>query len=111
MPVCLTAIAAALVVPNEIMRYPIDQTHRYRVELGVGGDETDELARRASERLAAAGERALIRSDARGARVLLERARALVPVEERPLELEILMVHARFDVGDLAEALVVADEL
>ena len=107
----LQAQGAGLVELDEILGYHFEQAHRYRVELGVGGDETDELARKASKRLAAAGERALIREDARGACVLLERARALVPVEERPLELEIQMVHARFDVGDLAEALVVADEL
>ncbi|HEY1563360.1 MAG TPA: adenylate/guanylate cyclase domain-containing protein [Gaiellaceae bacterium] len=107
----LQAQGAGLIELDEILGYHFEQAHRYRVELGGGGDETDELARKASERLAAAGERALIREDARGACVLLERARALVPVEERPLELEILMVHARFDVGDLAEALVVADEL
>jgi tetratricopeptide (TPR) repeat protein len=52
-----------------------------------------------------------VREDAPGACVLLERARALLPAEERPLELELRLVHARFDVGDLAEALLVADEL
>ncbi len=107
----LEAHGRDLVELDEILGYHLERAHRYRVELGLMGDETDELARKASERLAAAGERALIREDARGACVLLERARALLPVEERPLELEILMVHARFGVGDLAEALVVADEL
>jgi class 3 adenylate cyclase/tetratricopeptide (TPR) repeat protein len=107
----LDGLDEGLIESDEIVGYHLEQAHGYRVELGFLGEETDELARQASERLAAAGERALVRHDATGACVLLERARALLPAEERPLELEILMVHARFDAGDLAEALVVADEL
>jgi len=107
----LKAHGADLIELDEILGYHLEQAHRYRVELGLGGNETDDLARSASERLAAAGERALIREDAPGAGVLLERARALLPTEERPLELELLLVHSRFGVGELAEALAVADEL
>ena len=102
---------SALIELDEILGYHLEQAHRYRVELGVENEETASLARRAAERLTAAGERALLREDAPGACVLLERARALLPPEERPLELEHLLVHARFAVGDLAESLAVADEL
>ena len=100
-----------LIELDEILGYHLEQAHRYRVELGVEDEDTVSLARRAADRLATAGERALLRGDAPGACVLLERARALLPAEERPLELELLLVHARFDAGDLAEALVVADAL
>jgi class 3 adenylate cyclase len=100
-----------LIELDEILGYHLEQAHRYRVELGVEDEETASLAQRAAERLAAAGERALIRQDASSACVLLERARALLPAAVRPLELELLVVHAQFEVGDLAEALVVADEL
>src|SRR4029077_10643556 len=49
--------------------------------------------------------------DASGASVLLQRARALLPVEDRPLEVELLFVNARFNAGELAEALEAADKL
>jgi class 3 adenylate cyclase/tetratricopeptide (TPR) repeat protein len=100
-----------LIEADEIVGYHLEQAHRYRVELGVEGEGTDELARRASQRLASAGERALLRRDAPGATGLLTRARALLPAEERPLELELLLAHAHFDTGDLAGAIAVADEL
>ncbi len=102
---------ADLVELDEILGYHLEQAHRYRVELGVEDDETQELARRAADRLGAAGERALLREDSPGAGVLLQRARALLPAEELPLERELLLIHARFNVGELAEALEIADEL
>jgi class 3 adenylate cyclase/tetratricopeptide (TPR) repeat protein len=100
-----------LIELDEILGYHLEQAHRYRVELGLGGEETDELARRAATRLAAGGERALLRHDGPGARVLLERSRALLPMEERSLEPELQLVHAYFGAGELAEALSTADEV
>jgi class 3 adenylate cyclase/tetratricopeptide (TPR) repeat protein len=107
----LDGLEEGLLESDEIVGYHLEQAHRYRVELGIGGEETEALARRASERLAVAGERSLLRQDAPGAGVLLERARELLPADERPLALELLLVRAYFDVGDLATATAVADEL
>jgi class 3 adenylate cyclase/tetratricopeptide (TPR) repeat protein len=107
----LDAHGADLIELDEILGYHLEQAHGYRVELGMGGEETDELARRAAERLAAAGERALLRQDVRAAVALLERALALQAVDERPLELELALLSARSTSGDLAGALAAADEL
>ncbi len=96
---------------DEIVGYHLEQAHRYRVELGIAGAETKALARRAANRLAAAGERAVLRDDVVAAVVLLERACELTPVEERPLELELELVRARSNSGDLAGAVAAADEL
>jgi len=100
-----------LIELDEILGYHLEQAHRYRVELGVEGEETDGLARRASRRLASAGERALLRQDASGAGGLLVRACALLPADGQSLELSLLLFHAHFDAGDLAGAIAVADEL
>ena len=99
-----------LIEADEIVGYHFEQAHRYRVELGLEGDETDELARRASERLATAGERAFLREDVGAAVALLERALAL-PAADRPPDLEIALIRARSSSGDLAGALAAADEL
>jgi tetratricopeptide (TPR) repeat protein len=73
---------ADLVELDEIVGYHLEQAARYRQELG----QTDsELAERAGERLAAAGQRALWRGDYRAAEVLLKRALALL----RPLRLDV----------------------
>jgi class 3 adenylate cyclase/tetratricopeptide (TPR) repeat protein len=100
-----------LIELDEILGYHLEQAHRYRVELGVEDEETVSLARRAADRLASAGGRALLREDTSAASVLLERARGLLPAAERPLELELMFVRARFNAGGLADALEVADEL
>jgi class 3 adenylate cyclase/tetratricopeptide (TPR) repeat protein len=107
----LEAHGGDLIELDEILGYHLEQAHRYRVELGRGGEETDELARRAAERLAAAGERALLREDVGAAVVLLEHACELMPIEGRPVELELALVRARSTSGDLAGALAAADEL
>jgi class 3 adenylate cyclase/tetratricopeptide (TPR) repeat protein len=100
-----------LIELDEILGYHLEQAHRFRAELGLGGVETDELASRAAHRLSSAGERALLREDDSGAGVLLERAQALLPPEKRAVELELLLLHAYFGAGRLAEALAVADEI
>ena len=100
---------ADLIEVDEILGYHLEQAHGYRVELGLAAGETDELARRAAERLAVAGERALIRSDVGAAVVLLERARALLSPEERSLTLELNAMRALSQSGDLDGALAVAD--
>jgi class 3 adenylate cyclase len=108
--VWLEAHGSDLIELDEILGYHLEQAHRYRLELGFGGEQTDELARRAAERLGAAGERAFLRDDVVAAVALLERACELFAAERR-LELEILLVYARSNSGDLAGALAAADEL
>jgi tetratricopeptide (TPR) repeat protein len=107
----LGARDSELIEADEIVGYHLEQAHGYRAELGIGGDETDELARRAAERLAMSGERALVREDVRAAVALLERAHRLLAAEERPLELELALVRARSVAGELAGSIVLADEL
>jgi tetratricopeptide (TPR) repeat protein len=107
----LELLGKDLIELDEILGYHLEQAHRYRAELGVAGDETDELARRAADRLAAAGERALSREDVGAAITLIERALVLFATEDRPLKLEVSLVGARSHSGDLAGALAAADEL
>ena len=99
-----------LVELEEILGYHLEQAYRYRAELGLGGPESEELAHRGSARLAAAGARALARSDVGAAVVLLERARGLLASERRPLQLEVNTIRALAEVGELDDALAVADE-
>jgi class 3 adenylate cyclase/tetratricopeptide (TPR) repeat protein len=81
-----------LVEQDELVGYHLEQTARYKAELGRPDPA---LAIRAGDRLLAAGRRSLGRGDERAAAVLLERGLALT----RPLRSD---VHAELD---LAEAL------
>ena len=100
-----------LVELDEILGYHLEQAHRYRVELGLAGEETDELARRAADRLAAAAERAALRQDATAAVTLYERALALAPDGPSAFERELKLIGRRVQAGDLAGALHDADAL
>jgi class 3 adenylate cyclase/tetratricopeptide (TPR) repeat protein len=100
----LEAHGANLIELDEILGYHLEQAHRYRVELGLGGEETDDLAGRASTHLGVAGERAFVRGDAAAAVTLLARTLALLPVEQRPFDLVVLLSRSRFRVGDLPTA-------
>jgi len=72
--------AQELIELDEILGYHLEQAARYRREL----DHADpELERRAGRHLAAAGSRAMLRSDAHGAANLLGRALALLPPGDR----------------------------
>ena len=66
-----------LVELDEVTGYHLERAYRYRVELGPGGPGAQALARRAAERLAAAGRRASTRGDLRAAASLLGRAEEL----------------------------------
>jgi class 3 adenylate cyclase/tetratricopeptide (TPR) repeat protein len=79
----------SLVELDEVLGYHLEQSVRYRAELGT---RDDELAERASARLAAAGKRALWRGDKRAAAGLLRRALDLT----RPLRLD---VHLELDLA------------
>jgi class 3 adenylate cyclase/tetratricopeptide (TPR) repeat protein len=105
----LEAHGSDLIELDEILGYHLEQAYGYRVELGLGGEETHDLAGRAAERLEAAGERALARSDVGAAIALLERARSLLPPELRPLSLELNAMRALHQSGDLDSAIAIAD--
>ncbi|HTU86038.1 MAG TPA: AAA family ATPase [Solirubrobacteraceae bacterium] len=96
----LERVAGELAELDEIVGWHLEQALRYQRELGRAGDER--LARRAAERLHAAGRRADHRSDAAAARNLLGRALALVP--DGPRGMPLIAV-------DLAEQLLHAGEL
>jgi class 3 adenylate cyclase len=107
----LEAHGAELIELDEILGYHLEQAHRYRVELGLGDRETEALARRAAERLAAAAERASLRHDATAAVALYERAVALAPDDVSTFERELRLVRERMGAGDLIGALRGADAL
>ena len=81
---------------DEIVGYHLEQAFRYRQELGPLDDHARRLARQASDRLAAAGSRALARHDMRAVANLLGRAEALLDPSD-PARLALLT--------DLSEAL------
>jgi len=90
---------------EEIVGHHLDQAHRYRTELGETGPALDALGQRAGERLAAAGQRAYDRGDARAAVELLQAATERIALEAdtgRPLRLA--LGWALFDLGRLDEA-------
>jgi tetratricopeptide (TPR) repeat protein len=85
---------AGLVELDELLAYHLEQTCRYRAELGMS-PETD-LAAAARRRLIAAGHRAVLRQDYPAAVSLFERAAALVPPGELDFALEIDFTEALF---------------
>lgn len=101
----LDARSSDLVESDEIVGYHLEQAYRYRVELGLGGDETDDLGRRAAERLGAAGERAALRHDAPAGAALYERTLRLAPDDPLAFERELRLIRMRMIAGDLAGAL------
>jgi class 3 adenylate cyclase/tetratricopeptide (TPR) repeat protein len=100
-----------LIELDEIVGYHLEQAHRYRVELGIRGPETEALARRAAEPLAAAGERAALRLDASAAVALYGRALALAPDDPSAFERELRLIRLRMDTGDVAGAVSQAEAL
>ena len=69
-------------VPSEIVGHHLAKASRYRLELGLRDEVTQELATRAVELLAAGGQRALDRGDDRAAATLFDHACELVPLED-----------------------------
>ncbi len=74
---------------DEIVGYHLEQTCRYRVELGSADDRDQDLAREAAERLGNAGRRAFQRSDAPAGVNLISRAVALLPPDD-PLRVDLI---------------------
>ncbi len=90
-----------LVERDEIVGYHLEQAQRYRAELDRSDPGLAELARRASARLAAAGEGALERGDFNAGRSLFARATALLPDgDEARLALAPAFADALFESGD-----------
>jgi tetratricopeptide (TPR) repeat protein len=108
----LTERGRDLVELDEILGYHLEQSTRYRLELGSQMTEHDrDAATRGAERLCAAGGRALVRRDVRATANLLRRGLALLAPDARPLELEWKLGLALLESGDLAGARQEADEL
>ena len=101
----LEAHGADLVELDEILGYHLEQAHRYHLELGLVGDQDPGLAKRAAERLQAAGERAVARGDMAAAGNLLGRAVDLLPAED-PDRWQLIptCAVALIEVGELARA-------
>jgi tetratricopeptide (TPR) repeat protein len=90
---------------EEIVGYHLEQSFRYRSELGPVDDEARALAGRGARRLGAAGRRASARGDLEAATSLLTRATALLPAESRErIELLPDLVEALVEAGRLEEA-------
>jgi tetratricopeptide (TPR) repeat protein len=86
---------------EEILGYHLEQSHRYRLELGPLDDEGREVGRRAAAKLASAGGRALARTDMPAAADLLGRAVRLLP-DDDPTRVELLpeLAEAQMELGD-----------
>jgi DNA-binding SARP family transcriptional activator/tetratricopeptide (TPR) repeat protein len=74
---------------QEVVGYHLEQAYRYRVELGAGDEAARVLGREAAERLADAGRRAFIRSDAPAGVNLVSRAVRMLPASD-PLRVELV---------------------
>jgi class 3 adenylate cyclase/tetratricopeptide (TPR) repeat protein len=95
----------------EIIGYHLEQSHYYRMELGFADDRTIDLGRRAGDRLAAAGKRALDRGDVSAAINLLRRASQLFPQDDvGGLELAPSLAAGLFESGRAADAARTLDE-
>jgi predicted ATPase len=96
---------------EEIVGYHLEQAFRYRVALGPLDSRAALLAARASDRLEAAGRRALVRSDLPAAIGLLERVTRLLPTDDpRRIALLVELGAALIERGRLAEAAPALDE-
>ena len=97
---------------DEIVGYHLEQAYRLRMQLGLGGDASSELAANAGARLGAAGRRALVRGDVAAAANLLRRAVSLLgATEPERLELMLRLFEALRGTGELARARVLLDEI
>jgi class 3 adenylate cyclase len=90
---------------EEIVGYHLEQAHRYLAELGGADPRVRGLASEASARLAAAGQRALARDDARAAASLLTRATLLLRTDDAArLRIAPDLGVALMEAGELAQA-------
>ena len=96
---------------EEILGFHLEQAYRYRTELGPLDDTGRALARRAAEKLGAAGRRAFARGDMPAAADLLRRTTALLPTDD-PERIALLpdLAEALMEQGKTSEATEAADE-
>jgi len=105
-------VGARLAEYEEILGYHLEQSYRYRTELGPADGEIHALGARAARRLAAAGERAARRGDIDAASGLFGRASTLLPAgEAERARVLVQLAEALIDAGRNAEALLTLDEL
>jgi tetratricopeptide (TPR) repeat protein len=95
---------------EEIIGYHLEQSLRYRTELGPVDDTAVELARRAAHRLAGAGRRAAARGDLEAAIKLLGRAHALFADDRERIGVLPDLVEALFEAGRPMEADVLVEQ-
>jgi len=90
---------------DEIVGHHFYEAYRYAARLDPAGDQVTELARRAGERYAAAGQRAAVRGDTRLVQAWLGRSARLLPADH-PLRLRSLpaLAEAQQSAGKLTEA-------
>ena len=90
---------------DEVVGFHLEQSCRFRVELGLAGEHERTLAIEAANRLKAAGNKAFMLGDSAACGSLLGRAAALLPADD-PARLALLPVlgEALFDAGQLADA-------
>jgi class 3 adenylate cyclase/tetratricopeptide (TPR) repeat protein len=74
---------------DEILGYHLERAHRNRADLGPVDVETQELARKAADRLGGAGRRAFVRSDVPAGVNLIARAAALLPAGD-PVRVDLI---------------------
>src|SRR3954447_6476524 len=90
---------------SEIVGYHLEQAFRYRAELGPVGEDELELAHRAGDRLASAGQRAFQRGDMPATVNLLGRASALPTPKGGPgLAALPELGFALFEIGEVDQA-------
>jgi class 3 adenylate cyclase/tetratricopeptide (TPR) repeat protein len=100
-----------LVERDEIVGYHLEQAHRYRAELDAVDPRLEDLGTRAAEHLAEAGLGADDRGDWSAARVLLRRARALMPAsDDRRAAIALDLAHVLEETGELDEAFAAVGE-
>ena len=91
---------------EEILGYHLEQSYRYRTELGPANDEIQEVGKRAASHLADAGRRALRRGDIGAASGLLGRAAGLLPAgQPNRAPILVLLGDTLMDAGRNTDAL------
>jgi class 3 adenylate cyclase/tetratricopeptide (TPR) repeat protein len=104
------AAGERLVEYEEILGYHLEQSYRYRRELGHGPDALGDVAEKAAGWLASAGRRAAGRGDMPAAANLLERAAELLPEDDpRRSEIDLVLGWALTQAGEFARAETIFD--
>lgn len=99
------AAGSRLAEREEIVGYHLEQSFRYRAELGPIDDDGRRLGAEASQHLSSAGHRALARGDMPAAANLLQRAAALLSENDPARALLLLDAgEAAVDIGELERA-------